>query len=302
MNWRTVDLNLLVVFEAVAQDRSVTRAGQRLGMSQPALSHALNRLRHALKDELFLRTPTGMEPTPRAQELVEPVRQALRGLRQALDASEDFDPVVAQRSFNVAVNNHAALVLTAPLATAAKAEAPGIKLDFRPSGTLDTPRLLDRGELDIAIGSLAAPGERFADLRLLHDNFVAVLRHGHPATVNTDSLGLRALAELPHLTVSSTGENTDFVDLALNKAGLSREVVLRAPLLAAAAVLVQSEMVAVISERAAREFARNLPLTILTLPFPSPTLTTAMLWHRRSDGVAAHRWLRGVAMRVARAL
>jgi DNA-binding transcriptional LysR family regulator len=302
MNWRAVDLNLLVVFDAVAQDRSVTRASQRLGMSQPAFSHALGRLRHALKDELFLRTPAGMEPTPRAQELIEPVRQALRGLRQALDSSEDFIPGEAQRSFNIAVNNHAALVMTAPLAAAAMAEAPGIRLDFRPSGTLDTPELLDRGELDVALGSRAASGERFADLRLLHDQFVAVLRRGHPAIGDAGYISLQTLAELPHLTVSSTGENTEFVDEALEQAGLSREVMLRAPLLAAAAALVQSDMVAVISGRAAREFARNLPLTVLALPFPSATLTTAMLWHRRSDSVPAHRWLRSVVMRVARAL
>ncbi len=302
MNWRSVDLNLLVVFDAVAQERSVTRAGQRLGLTQPALSHALGRLRQALQDELFLRTPAGMEPTPRAQELIGPVRQALHGLRNALEASGDFVPAEARRSFTIAVNNHAALVMAAPVVTAATAEAPGIRLDLRPSGTLDIPSLLDRGELDVAIGSLAAPGERFADLRLFHDNFVAVVRHGHAAAVDDVPICLETLAALPHLAISSTGESTDFVDTALGKANLGREVVLRTPLLAAGAMLVQSDMVAVMSERAAREFARNLPLTILALPFPSPTVTTAMLWHRRFDSVAAHRWLRGVVTRVARGL
>ena len=302
MNWRTVDLNLLVIFDALAQERSVTRAGERLGISQPALSHALSRLRHALRDELFLRTPTGMEPTPRAQELLEPVREALRALRVALEGSGDFRPADARRSFAIAVNNHAALVMTAPLAAAALTEAPGIRLDFRPSGTLDIPDLLDRGELDISIGSAAATVERFADRRLFHDRFVAVLRTGHPAAIEGAPISLQTLAALPHLTLSSTGENTDFVDAALETADLSRELALRAPLLAAGRALVQSDMVAVMSERAAREFARSFRLTLLDLPFSTPTLTTGMLWHRRSDAVPAQTWLRGMVTRVARTL
>jgi DNA-binding transcriptional LysR family regulator len=302
VNWRTIDLNLLVVFDALAQDRSVTRAGQRLGISQPALSHALARLRHTLKDELFLRTPTGMEPTPRALELVEPVSAALASLRDALAGTRNFDPGAARRSFTIAVNNHAALVMTAPLAAAAMAEAAGIRLEFRPSGTLDTTELLDRGDLDIALGAAASPAERFADRRLFHDNFVAVLRKGHDAAQEDAPISLETLAEVPHLTLSSTGENTDFVDAELEKAGLGRDVILRAPLLAAGMLLAQSDMVAVISERAARQFARSMPLTILALPFPTPTLTTAMLWHRRSDAVPAHGWLRTLVMKVARTL
>jgi DNA-binding transcriptional LysR family regulator len=302
MNWRTIDLNLLVVFDALAQDRSVTRAGQRLGISQPALSHALARLRHMLKDDLFLRTPAGMEPTPRAQELVEPIRQALSGLRDALAGAHNFDPAGARQSFTIAVNNHAALVMAPPLAVAATTDAPGVRLDFRPSGTLDTPDLLDRAEIDIALGTVAAPGERFADRRLFHDGFVAVLRKAHHAAAVEGPISLETLAELPHLTLSSTGENTDFVDARLEEAGFAREVALRAPLLAAGAVLAQSDMVAVMSERAARQFATYLPLSILALPFPTPTLTTAMLWHRRSDAVPAHGWLRSMIVKVARSL
>jgi DNA-binding transcriptional LysR family regulator len=302
VNWRLLDLNLLVVFDAVAQDRSVTRAAMRLGMTQPAMSHALARLRQALGDELFVRTPAGMDATPRAQQLIDPVRIALQSLRGALDNAGEFIPAETERSFKIAVNNHAALVVAAPLATAAIAEAPRIRLDFRPSGTLDTPELLDRGELDLAIGNRAAPAERFADTRLFHDHFVALLRKTHAAKAHAGQISLDTLASLPHLAVSSTGENTVFVDSELEKHGLARNVVLRAPLLAAASSLLQSDIVAVVSERAAREFARNLPLQVLTLPFRSPDVVTCMLWHRRHGDVPAHRWLRGVINRVARAL
>ena len=118
MNWRTIDLNLLVVFDALAQDRSVTRAGQRLGISQPALSHALARLRHTLKDELFLRTPQGMVPTAKAEQLAEPIRTSLKNLRDALAEKTLFIPERAERRFVLMMNNHAALTLAAPLAAA----------------------------------------------------------------------------------------------------------------------------------------------------------------------------------------
>jgi len=149
MHWRTLDLNLLVVFDAVAQERSATRAAAKLNMTQPAISHALTRLRRALHDDLFVRTPDGMEPTPYAEQLAGPVRTALQSLQLALDGAAAFDPATAERGFVVAVDNRAALILAAPIATAVAAEAPDVSLDMRPSGTLDLAERLDRGELDL---------------------------------------------------------------------------------------------------------------------------------------------------------
>src|ERR1700756_1334776 len=136
MNWGAFDLNLLVVFDAVMQERSVTRAGDKIGLSQPAMSHALNRLRHMLKDQLFIRTPEGMVPTPRAEQLAEPLRRALNDMQLALEP-ETFVPEQAERQFTIAVNNYAAVVLTPGLLSAVVARAPGIHLDLRPSGPRD---------------------------------------------------------------------------------------------------------------------------------------------------------------------
>src|SRR5216684_747390 len=152
-----IDLNLLVVFDAIMRDRSVTRAGNRLGLSQPAMSHALTRLRHMLKDELFVRSPTGMMPTPRAEELATPIRIALEGLQQSLEPVQ-FEPSEATRTFHIAVDNYAAIVLVAPIAARIAKIAPGVTLDFRPSGTLDVLQLLDRSELDSALGRFGAQG------------------------------------------------------------------------------------------------------------------------------------------------
>src|SRR5882672_9122969 len=132
-------------------ERSVTRAGQRLGLSQPAISHALTRLRHMLKDELFVRSPNGMVPTPRAEELATPIRIALDGLQQSLEPVQ-FDPSKATTTFRIAVDNYAAIVLVAPIAAHVARTAPAVKLDFRPSGTLDVLEQLDRSELHLAIG------------------------------------------------------------------------------------------------------------------------------------------------------
>jgi DNA-binding transcriptional LysR family regulator len=298
MNLRTFDLNLLVVFDAVMQERNATRAANRLNMTQSATSHALARLRYALGDELFIRTPEGMEPTPFADRLGGSVRAALLDLQSALADETDFDPSASNDAFTIAVDNRSALVLVAPVVAAVAAEAPGIRLDMRPSGALDVPGRLDLGQLDLALGGMASPAERFLEMKLFDDTFVALVRKGHPAEVE-GGLTLNDLGIFPHLTLSSTGEEPSFVDAELSKIELRRQVVLRAPLLSSAASLAQSDMIAVVGERTARAFARIAPLQILDLPFASPVKTTFMLWHRRSDDMAAHRWLRSLISRVA---
>src|SRR5260221_1192818 len=135
MNWGAFDLNLLIVFDAVMQERNVTRAGRRVGLSQPAMSHALNRLRHMLKDELFVRTPEGMAPTPRAEALALPLRNALSEMQLALEP-EAFDPATSDRRFVLTLNNYAAVVLAPPLVAAVSAAAPEVRLDLRPGGPL----------------------------------------------------------------------------------------------------------------------------------------------------------------------
>jgi DNA-binding transcriptional LysR family regulator len=302
INWRRLDLNLLVVFDAVMQERNATRAAERLNMSQPAVSHALGRLRAALGDELFVRTPDGMEPTPQAEHLAPSVHRALADLGAALESDRTFEPQEVSRSFVISLNNYGALVMAPSLAAAVAREAPFVTLDLRPSGTIDIAERLDRGEIDLALGGIGAPAERFCDIRLFEDRFACLLRQDHPAVGPKGKIDAKWLAELPHLEVSSTGEGTGFVDDELARLGLERRVVLRAPLLATVGLLTQSDMVTVMTEKAARAFASKAPLQVLTLPFASPTLPFAMLWHRRMDDHAAHRWLRGVVSRVARTL
>ena len=299
MNWGAFDLNLLIVFDAVMQERSVTRAGSRIGLSQPAMSHALNRLRYVLKDQLFVRTPEGMVPTPRAELLAQPLRNALSEMQLALEPAV-FDPAASDRRFALALNNYAAVVLAPPLVAAVSAAAPAVRLDLRPSGTLDIVDRLDRGDLDLTLVSMDSPGERFATAPLLEDPFVMVMRRGHPASGR--KLSVAAFAALPHLEISSSREDTGFIDRWLAERGFVRRIALRAPYLSAGPILVQSDLVATLSRRIAQEFVRNHPLQLREPPYESPLVRTVMLWHRRLDRQPAHRWLRDVILSVTKSL
>ena len=295
-----IDLNLLVVFDALMQDRSVTKAAARLALSQPALSHALARLRHMLKDELFIRTPKGMIPTPRAEQLALPVRSALDGLQHSLEPTQ-FIPSEATRSFRVAVDNYSAIVLVGSLAGRITKIAPGVTLEFRPSGTLNVLDLLDRGELDLSIGPYPEQGERFSRRSLLHDDFVVVMRKGHPAA-GAGELSIEKFSRLSHLIISSAPFATDFVDQALARRKMTRRIQLRAPFLSAVRILIASDMVSVLRRRVAEELVRYRPLVIRPLPHSSPTLETAMIWPRWLDNQPSHRWLRENIERTAKDL
>ena len=286
-----IDLNLLVIFDAVMQERNVTRAGERLALSQPAVSHALTRLRHLLKDDLFVRTPKGMAPTPRAEQIAAPVRQALDALRHSLEPPA-FDPSAAAQTFRIAVDNDAAVALVGRLAAQITKLAPGLTLDFRPSGTLELADLFDRGALDLAIGSFDESAERFSREILLQDGFVAVLRKGHPAATAGAALSIQDFSDYPHLEITSIRHSTDFVDQALARRKLKRRLPLRAPFLSAARILASSDMICVFPRRIAEELVSYRPLVMSALPIPSPLIETVMISPRWMENQPAHHWLR----------
>jgi DNA-binding transcriptional LysR family regulator len=293
-----IDLNLLVVFDAIMRERSVTRAGQRLGLSQPAMSHALTRLRHMLKDDLFVRSPNGMEPTPRAELLATPIRIALDGLQQSLEPVQ-FEPEKATATFRIAVDNYAAVVLVAPIAAQVANVAPGVTVDFRPSGTLNLPELLDRSELQLAIGPPGIPGERFSARRLLQDQFVVVHRKGHPAA-KAREFSTEQLATLPQLEISSAQFGADFVEAGPGRSKSAVKPVMRAPFLSAAQILATSDLVAVLPLNVAKNMVSSHQLVFRRLSRSPKPIEAAMIWLRRLDNQPAHAWLRDVVIRVTR--
>jgi DNA-binding transcriptional LysR family regulator len=291
-----IDLNLLVVFDAIMMERSVTRAGQRLGLSQPAISHALTRLRHMLRDELFVRSPNGMMPTPRAQQLATPIRIALDGLQQSLEPDQ-FEPSRAATTFRIAVDNYAAIVLVAPIAAHVGRIAPGVTLDFRPSGTLNVLEQLDRSELHLAIGPPGVQGERFSHRRLLQDQFVVVYRKGHPAA-KAREFSTDRLTTLAQLEISSAQFGADFIDSGPGRSKPGLKPAMRAPFLSAAQILATSDLVSVLPLNVARNMTRSHQLVFRPFSRSPKPIEAAMIWLRRLDNQPAHAWLRDVISRV----
>jgi DNA-binding transcriptional LysR family regulator len=290
MNWNAFDLNLLVVFDAVAHERSLTRAGRRLGMSQPAVSHALARLRVMLKDELFVRTPEGMLPTARAERIAGPARNALRDLQVTLESPE-FDASRSSRRFTIAANTYAAHAVIPAFARRLAIEAPSVVLEVRPIGTQHVLDHLDDGGAELALNTLTEGGDRFKCVGLLDDDYVAILSDDNPASVEP-VLSIERFAALPHIGVSS-GCDMSFIDEALAGRGLARVVSAIVPLNSLIMMLIGSGAVAVVPRRVAADVTAVLPLVTRALPFPSSRVELSMIWHRRLDSDPAQRWLRG---------
>jgi DNA-binding transcriptional LysR family regulator len=290
MNWNTFDLNLLVVFDAVMQERNLTRTGQRLGLTQSAVSHALARLRHMLNDELLVRSPDGMLPTPRAERMAGPIHQALQDMRVVLEADE-FKPSQASRGFTISANNYAARAVIPAFLRRVAMLAPSVLIEIRPIGLLNTLDQLDAGTVELVLDTVREGAERFKCVGLLEDEYVAILSADHPVA-SEPALSIEHLKDLPHITVTSSGDDTLFVDDALAEQGLARHIWARVPLHSLLSVLIGSRALAVVPRRVALDFKSTSPLIIRPLPFISPRVSLSIIWHRRLDGDPAHRWLR----------
>ncbi len=284
------DLNLLVVFEAIMQERNVTRAARRLRLSQPAVSHALGRLRIMLKDDLLVRGPEGMMPTVRAGQLAGPIREALASLAIALEP-QSTRPEDTSRSYTIAVNGYTAYVLAWRIVAALRRAAPRMRLTILPSGTRDILDELDAGLIDFALAGMTDGGDRFKCSRVMTDHYVAVLRRGHPGA--RAAMRAEDLAQMEHLTITSTGDNTSFVDDILEARQLTRDIVLSLPFLAAPEALAGSDLIAIVPSRVAQKLTRLWDLVACPLADETPNVELFMTWHRRLDSQAEHRWIRG---------
>lgn len=313
------DLNLLRVFDAVMEERSVQRAGQRIGLSQSAVSHALNRLRHALQDELFVRTPDGMTPTPRALEIVGPVRTALAQLEAAL-IPDEFVPATAKRTFTLASSDYVTAALVPPLMRLMEEEAPGVALNVVPAARHDLAEALDMGHIDVAITVFSSIPHRFSTLDLFEEEEVYVVRAGHP--LGAGPLTLEGLAAHQHAVVAqepADHEDEFFIERGLGwrafmfnrvdlerileEQGLQRRIALTLPhFLTLPMVLIQSDMIAAMPRRLAKRLAVRYDLRIFEAPFDVPPLTIQAIWHSRNNKDRAQLWFRNNLATVARTI
>jgi DNA-binding transcriptional LysR family regulator len=300
VNIASWNLNHLVVLDALLAERSVSRAGRRLGLSQPAVSNALAQLRAALGDPLFVRSGAGMIPTDRALALAEPVRGALASLESALAPDAGFDPAQARRTFVLATTDFAAFVLLPALLARLSREAPGVRLLVTAWPYHRVPPTLASGEVDLMIGFYERVPPGHAHARLLEDRFVCVVRRDHPRV--RQRMTLATYLRLGHVLVSQEPNAPGVVDTVLAKRGLTRDVVLRlSHFLLVPHVIAGSDLVAALSERVARPFAElGLPLRLLPMPIAVPVGYVGMAWHERTASSRAHAWLRDVIADVAR--
>jgi len=302
LNFRTLDLNLLRVFDQIMAERNLTRAARNLAMTQPAVSNALNRLREALGDRLVVRSGYGVEPTPRATALWPAVSDALRQLEATLTPGQ-FVPAEASNSFTLAMADATAAEVMPGLVGIMEREAPGVTLRVLPLTTRDPRRMLEEGVIDLAVGYFPAV---LADLtaqeqasgmgafeyeRLYDGVYVCVMRKGHPLA--TEPLSLDIFCAARHMLVSFSGRPFGFIDEALAGLGRSRRVVLTVNQFFTAGLVVETtDLLTVLPRHFIGSTGRAGALVQQELPFRMPPVHVDALWHRRQGQRSDHAWLR----------
>lgn len=300
MNLQQLDLNLLVALEALLEERSVTRAGRRLGLSQPATSNALGRLREHLGDELLVRSGSTMALTPHAEGLLPQLRAVLGQLRALLAKPQPFDPATTSQRFCLLATDFIEMVVLPRLTGRVIAAAPKVTIDVRPFGEVEVVEGLRGGALDLVLGVFGEVPVGCHASELFHEGFLCVARRGHPQ-LGRGRLTLARYAALPHLLVAPRRSGPAAVDVALQKHGLSRRIALYVShFLVAPLVVAESDLVATLPARAARLLARSHNLMLWKPPVALSGFTVKQLWHDRTDGSAPHIWLRSQVQKACR--
>jgi DNA-binding transcriptional LysR family regulator len=290
MNVAELDLNLLRVFDAVLRDRSVTAAARHLRLTQPAVSNALARLRARFEDALFVRTSAGMDATPFARELAEPVRQALALLESALAHGPGFDPATSTRAFRFYMSDLGQIEFLPPLVERALKVAPGVRLEAVALEVEDIAEALAAGALDLAVGFLPGLGPPVRRQPLFRDPYVCLMRADHPALARKFSR--KTFLAASHALVSYRGGHR-VIEEALERAGLARGIALRVPhFTVVPMVLERTDLILTLPARVARVFERRAGLKSLPVPVPIPQAEVAAHWHERFEADPGGRWLR----------
>jgi DNA-binding transcriptional LysR family regulator len=299
-NFKTLDLNLLRVFDAVMSEGSLTRAASVLALTQPAASHALKRLHEALGEALFVRSATGLKPTPRAEALWPRVRRSLATLQRAL-APERFDPRADAVNFRIAMADATAALLAPWLVRAVESVQAAANLRVLPLTTRDPRSLLEQGTADLAVGHfpdliatlMTQEDTMLRHARLYDTRYVCVMRHDHPLA--RKKLTLDAFCAAHHLQVSFSGRPLSLIDRALANVGRSRRIVLTVnQFFTAGRVVTQSDLLTVLPLSFLAATGRPGELATRELPFDPGAVHVEMVWHLRRDDDPAHRWLREV--------
>lgn len=287
-----IDLKLLAIINELHRTRSVSHAAENLQLSQSTISMSLAKLRRHFNDPLFVRTSTGMEPTPHAKEVITLLSKAEGLIQSALDHHVVFDPATSDRVFHLCSTDIAQLTLLPALMKKLRAVAPSIQVDLQNISD-DIPRLLESGDVDLAVGYIPPMGAGFYQQRLFRDRFVCAVRTGHPRIKS--ELTLPLFERETHLTVVTSGTGHSIVERTLESKKIRRKIGLRVPsFLGLAPLLASTDYLAILPEQLGQFFASTGKIKLLSLPFSVTPYFIVQHWHERYNHDPANVWLRGV--------
>lgn len=303
MRLEDLDVNLLVMLEALLEERNVTKAGLRVGRSQSAMSHALARLRDLLGDELLVKGKGGMVLTPRASLLAEPLQRGLSELRRALVQGPAFDPATSAREFRLVTSDYMELVLLPRLLARLSKDAPAVSLHCRTVDQTHVPRVLEGGDFDMAVVvRVSDTGESLMRCKLWEDEFVVVARRDHPALAETQELDVQTYVQLGHVLLSPTGRGGGRVDQALEAQGLKRRLALRVGNFNVAPMTVaHSDLLLTAPRRLIEASSVCDRLKVFRPPIHIPRFSVYLTWHEAQHRDPGHRWLRDALLQAAQA-
>ncbi len=288
-----IDLNQLVLFQQLMVQRRVSRVAETLGLTQPAVSNTLAKLRKQFGDELFVRSPAGMVPTPFAEQLAEPIGYALGMIHSGLNQHRAFDPATVKRSFTVGMTDIGEIVFLPALVDRLRREAPGLALNTVRTSATTLRDDMAAGQVDLAIGPMPQLKAGFFQRRLFRQRYVCLFRQGHP--LDRKRLSLADFKAAEHLTVVSAGTGHGQVDDLIRRAGIERIVRLTIPhFVSVGHILQRSDLVATVTERLAESLATPFGLTARPHPVALPEVAINVFWHAKVHRSPAHQWLRTV--------
>ncbi|KOF52068.1 LysR family transcriptional regulator [Achromobacter sp. DMS1] len=293
---RDVDLNLLLVFQHLLEERNISAVARRMDLTQPAASNALRRLRAAFGDELFVRTGQGMQPTPRAERLAGPVSEALATLSRALQDQNAFDPAASRRRFRVAMSDVGEIHFMPRLMEACAQLAPGVRIDSVRTQGPDLQREMEAGRIDLAVGAFDDMGAGVMQRMLFRQGYATLFRQGHPTA--HAGMSLKAFRAERHLIVSRAAPYGQ-VNQSMERAGLVLAEHFSVPHFSAVPYIVSAtDLLATVPEKLAASAAGPFGLRYIAPPVKVPPLQTNMYWQRRYDRDGGSQWLRGLIAEV----
>jgi DNA-binding transcriptional LysR family regulator len=290
INLAELDLNLLMTLHALLEEGSVTRAGKKLGLSQSATSHALNRLRKLFDDPLLVRTSDGMIPTPRAENLLEPLRQILLDIKQLVQ-TPTFDPKTAQGTIQIVATDYATIVILPTVLKRIAEEAPHLNIECH-HWREDTLEQLRSGVIDLALGGQNPPdSSEFNFQQLFVEDFVSIVRADHPVTQS--EFTIEAFVAWSHALITVTNSRMGYIDTMLEKLGVKRRILLRLPhFLSAPLIVAKTDLILTLPRRLAMLFAKFANLSVLDPPVELDKFNYIQVWHKRRQHEPMHTWLR----------